>query len=40
LENYKLEGDVISGRLHMDSPDEFFGDTWEVDLNFSAKISK
>ncbi len=40
LENYKLEGDVISGRLYMDSSDEFFGDTWEVDLNFSVKISK
>lgn len=40
LENYKLEGDVISGRLHTGGADEFFGETWEVDLIFRAKISK
>ncbi|MBI2486694.1 MAG: hypothetical protein HYW01_07000 [Deltaproteobacteria bacterium] len=40
LENYKLEGDVISGRLTTDGPDEFSGETWEVDLTFKAKLSK
>jgi hypothetical protein len=40
LEDYKLEGDVISGRLYTDGPDEFSGETWEVDLTFRASLSK
>ncbi|MGH7807963.1 MAG: hypothetical protein ACRENT_07700 [Thermodesulfobacteriota bacterium] len=40
LEDYKLEPDLISGRLHTDGPDEFSGEIWEVDITFRAKLSK
>jgi hypothetical protein len=40
LYGYKLDGEVISGRLSTDGPGEFSGETWQVDLAFRAKLSK
>ncbi len=40
LEGFRIEKGVVSGRLVMTEPDEFFGDTWQVDLTFSAPQRK
>jgi hypothetical protein len=36
LEGFEIDQGKISGRLHMTAPDEFFGDTWQVDITFEA----
>jgi hypothetical protein len=40
LGDYKRDDDLISGRLYTGGVDEFFGETWEVDLTFKTKLSK
>jgi len=40
MEGFKIEKGVVSGHLVMKEPDEFFGDTWQVDLTFSAPQRK
>jgi hypothetical protein len=40
MEGFKIENGALSGRLVMKEPDEFFGDTWLVDLAFSAPQRK
>lgn len=38
VENFKIEGGQMSGRFFTEGPDEFFGDTWEIDLTFQAAL--
>lgn len=38
LEGFKIEGGQMSGRLFTKKQEEFFGDTWEVDLTFKAPL--
>lgn len=40
MEGFKIEKGVVSGHLVMKEPDDFFGDTWQVDLTFSAPQRK
>jgi hypothetical protein len=40
MEGFKIENGVVSGHLFMKEPDDFFGDTWQVDLTFSAPQRK
>lgn len=40
MEGFKIENGVVSGHLVMKEPDEFFGETWQVDLTFSAPQRK
>jgi hypothetical protein len=40
MEGFKIEKGVVSGHLVMKAPGKFFGDTWQVDLTFSAPQRK
>lgn len=40
MEGFKIENGVVSGHLVMKEPGEFFGETWQVDLTFSAPQRK
>lgn len=38
VDDFKIENNQISGRFYTKEKEEFFGDTWEVDLTFKAKL--
>src|SRR5262249_32045474 len=37
MSDFKLEGGKVSGKLSSDGEQKFFGDTWEVKVQFQAK---
>ena len=40
MEGFKIDQGVVSGHLFMEGPADFFGETWQVDLTFSAPQRK
>ena len=40
MEGVKIDKGVVSGHLFMEGPADFFGETWQVDLTFSAPQRK
>ncbi|MFO1464304.1 MAG: hypothetical protein U1F66_11055 [bacterium] len=38
LEGFAWDATGVSGKLSMPAPDEFFGDTWQVNLEFKAPL--
>lgn len=40
MEGFRIEKGVVSGHLVMKAPAEIFGETWQVDLTFSAPQRK
>lgn len=39
IDQFRIEGDAISGHLFTREPDDFFGDRWELDLTFTAPLA-
>jgi hypothetical protein len=38
VEGFKIEGGQLSGRFFTKEKEEFFGDTWEIDLTVQAAL--
>jgi hypothetical protein len=38
VEDFKIEGKQLSGRFFTKEKEEFFGDTWEIDLKVTATL--